>query len=335
MVQLNEPAHVLSSTSISISWKILKSAGLIEGFYIKYKPIGSKAPYQVITFNDKHKSSTVLINLEKFTTYEVLVEPFSGGIKGSESNVLQAKTLEDLPSHSPVNLSVELDSVTSMSIKWQRPPLEHMNGVVLGYKISCMANETKYSLNLKANSTTRAIIVGNLIENMKYCVQVAAFTKKGTGPYTVRKCLTMSSSFLASLDMTKNSIVSSSSIRNALSEPWVISLIAITCIVSIVLLTYCGWFVFTRMAIKKKQQKFLSTSSETGSLNVPHKIDNNGNRYKLVNDTIWLDTLHSGSNQSNQDCCCVPDIHHQLFVRQSKIQFYLILKIIHSFCAWF
>ena len=179
VVQLNEPAHVLSSTSISISWKILKSAGLIEGFYIKYKPIGSKLPYQVITINDKLKSSTVLINLKKFMTYEVLIEPFSGGIKGSESNVLQTKTLEDLPSHSPVKLSVDLDSLTSMGIKWQRPPLEHMNGVVLGYKISCVANETKYSLNLKANSTTRAIIVGNLIKNMKYCVQVAAFTRKG------------------------------------------------------------------------------------------------------------------------------------------------------------
>jgi hypothetical protein len=52
-------------------------------------------------------------------------------------------------------------------------------------------------------------------------------------------------------------------------------------------------------------------------MNVPHKIDN-GNRYKLVNDTIWLDTLHSNSNNSNnQECCCAPDLHHQLFLHQN------------------
>jgi hypothetical protein len=45
----------------------------------------------------------------------------------------------------------------------------------------------------------------------------------------------------------------------------------------------------------------MSTSSENASLNMPHKIDN-GNRYKLVNDTIWIDTHHSNSNQSNPDC---------------------------------
>lgn len=313
VVILNEPAHVLSSTSISITWKILKSASLIEGFYIKYKPIGAKSPYEIITINDKYKKSAVLVDLNKFTPYEILVEPFSGPIRGSESNVLQAKTLEDIPSKSPVNLSVELDSVTSMSIKWQSPPLDHMNGVILGYKISCIANETKFSLNLNTNSTTRAIIVGNLIKDMRYCVQVAAFTRKGTGPFTVHKCIEMSNSFLSNLEISKNPL-DRKNIQEALNEPWLIAIIVIISIIIISLLFYCVYFVFKRLIMSKKQHKFLSTSSENASLNGPHKIDN-GNRYKLVNDNIWMDTLHSGSNHSNQECCCVPDLHHQIFVQ--------------------
>ena len=58
-----------------------------------------------------------------------------------------------------------------MSIKWQPPPINHMNDVINGYKISCLANKTKYNINLNTYATTRAINnCGNLIEYMKYCI---------------------------------------------------------------------------------------------------------------------------------------------------------------------
>ena len=313
VVLLNEPAQVLSSTAFNISWKVLKSAGLIEGFYIKYKPIGAKT-YQTETVSDKHITAFVLKNLSKFTPYEILIEPFSGTITGSESNVLQAKTLEDIPSQSPINLSVELDSPKSMSIKWQPPPISHMNGVVLGYKLLCVANETKFNLNLNTNATTRAIIVGNLVKDMRYCVKVAAFTKKGTGPYTTLKCIEVMGPPIAAIptDTAEQGINGKKNMQSFL--------FIVLALVVAVLLVCCSVFVYLRCRhkwFKEKKLKFLSTSSENGSLNVPHKVDG-GNRYKLVNDTIWLDTLHSGSNHSNQECCCVPDLHHQIFVQQSK-----------------
>jgi hypothetical protein len=329
VIQLNDPAEVLSSTSINVTWKILKSANLIEGFYLKYKPIGSK-DYKVETISDAitKQHYYVLHNLHKFTPYEILMEPFSGSISGSESNIVQVKTLDDVPSQSPINLNAELDSLTSMSIKWQPPPLNHMNGVINGYKISCIANETKYSLNLNTNATTRAIILGNLIEGMKYCVKVAAFTKKGTGPYTTPKCIEMSTSNLiksqtsSTIYTTQSNIQSVSSFKSLANESWFITLLVLCSILILSLVFYCVWLLFKRSLImKKKKCKYMSTSSENGSLNVPHKIDN-GNRYKLVNDTIWLDTLHSNSNQSSSnvpECCCVPDLHHQIFLQQNNL----------------
>jgi len=317
VIQLNEPAEVLSSSAINITWKILKSANLIEGLYLKYKPIGSKE-YRVETITEIKRNSYVIQNLHKFTPYEILLEPFSGLISGSESNVVQAKTLDDIPSQSPINLIVEIDSLNSMSIKWQPPPINHMNGVINGYKISCLANETKYNINLNTNATTRAIIVGNLIEDMKYCIKVAAFTKKGTGPYTAPKCVEITSNNLFKLQTSPTDVFNQkeTSLKPIISEPWFISLIVLISLIVIGLMFYCFWFIIKRRAIKQKKCKYMSTSSENGSLNVPHKIDN-GNRYKLVNDTIWLDTLHSNSNQSNPDCCCVPDLHHQIFVQQN------------------
>jgi len=298
---------VLSSTSINITWKIFKSEFLIEGFYIKYKPLGSKT-YLTETLIDNKAKHYVLKNLEKFTTYEFLLEPFSGSVKGSESNTVQAKTREDIPTQSPINLNVELDTVKSISIKWQQPPYTHMNGIILGYKIACLTNETKSNLNLNTNATTRAIILGNLNEGIKYCIKVAAYTKIGTGPFTSPKCVEMSQAALIAQHDKKQVIITATTTANVSFTDKFKALI---------LMFYCIFYKFKNISFKKKHKKYLS-SSENCSLNVPHKIDN-GNRYKLVNDTIWLDTLHSNSNNSNQECCCVPDLHHQLFLHQSKI----------------
>lgn len=98
-----------------------------------------------------------------------------------------------------------------------------------------------------------------------------------------------------------------------MTEPWFIAMIVILSIITIISLFYCFWFIMKKVYYESTGKKY---DSET-VLSV-HKTDSNGNRYKLVNDTIWLDTLHS-SNQSNQECCCVPDLHHQLFLqKQSK-----------------
>lgn len=191
VIQLND-ADVLSSTSLNITWKVLKSSYLIEGFNIKYKQIGSTNDYKIEKISDNKKRSHVLNNLLKFTAYEITIEPFSGTVHGSESNTIQIKTKEDVPDQSPNNLNVELETTTSVSIKWQPPSYNKINGIILGYKIHCIANETKFNIFLNTNSTTRAIILGNLIEGMKYCVKVAAYTKIGSGPFTnPPKCIEM------------------------------------------------------------------------------------------------------------------------------------------------
>jgi hypothetical protein len=93
IVQLNEPV-VASSTSLNITWKVIKSNYLIEGFIIKYKQTGTKE-YSMEKIIDNKQTSFLLNNLLKFTPYEIIVEPYSGAVHGSESNVVQVKTKED------------------------------------------------------------------------------------------------------------------------------------------------------------------------------------------------------------------------------------------------
>ncbi len=93
IIQVNEP-DVLSSTSLNITWRVVKSIYLIEGFILKYRQTGT-TDFFVEKLNDNKKRSFILNNLLKFTTYEVFLEPFSGVVHGSESNIVQVKTKED------------------------------------------------------------------------------------------------------------------------------------------------------------------------------------------------------------------------------------------------
>ena len=246
IIQLNENPTVVSSTSINITWKLFKPSSLIEGFYVKYKPLGTR-DYLVDTVPNnrgRRRNHYMLTNLKKFTTYEILVEPFRGEIRASESNVIQAKTREDAPSHSPLSLQIHMDSLTSILIKWQPPPQEHMNGIIVGYKVNCLTNETRFNLNVNTNASTRAIILGNLIENMSYCIKVAAYTKVGVGPFTRLECVEMSPAGLAAVanrGREDNPAVSPASTARTSSaalfaKPWFIALVVLVLVSSIVFL---------------------------------------------------------------------------------------------------
>lgn len=290
IIQLNEPAHVLSSTSINVTWKLFKSNYLIQGFFIKYKPVGSNE-YLVEDLATNKFGYYVISNLKKFTAYEILVVPYSGSFKGSESNTIQAKTHQDIPSHSPINVNIEILNSHSVSIKWQSPPIDYMNGIIIGYRITCSANHSKHSINLNTNSTTRAIIIRNLLAQMKYCIKIAAYNIAGTGPYTANQCIEMS------LNKTSSH---KSHIRNIIHQAWFLGLISLI-LGSLVLLCllYFVWLFYKRQLLirKSSSKKYLSNNSTLVS---DSRIDKHGNRYKLVaNDTnVWLDTMQTDEAKS-------------------------------------
>lgn len=363
VIQLNENAQVLSSTAINITWKLFKPSNLIEGFYVKYKPVGTAGDYQVQTVPNAHhrRQFYVLDGLKKFTTYEILVEPFSGQIRATESNVIQAKTREDVPSHSPTSLQIHMDSLTSILIKWQPPPYEHMNGIILGYKINCLTNETKFNLNLNTNASTRAIILGNLIENMSYCVKVAAYTRPGIGPFTRLECIEMTHFNLlkAHNRQVKKSSESMNNIRGLFSKSWFIGIILLVSFLVFVIIFALFHYLNKSQLIKNaKNSKYILTNdnyslntrdtnhnhvhghnlatanlivnnnslnnnnnnnNNGGSATGGNKLNNSSNHYKLVNDTIWLDTLNSFSNQSNQEFILSDaDLKNQIYFKQSN-----------------
>ena len=95
VIQLVDPMlDSIASSSVNVTWKVFKSAYLIEGFRVKYRPVGGKE-FKSEIVSDPKKRWIVLQNMLKFTTYEITIEPFSGEIFGAESNLIQVKTKDD------------------------------------------------------------------------------------------------------------------------------------------------------------------------------------------------------------------------------------------------
>ncbi len=165
-----------------------------------------------------------------------------------------------------------MESKTSLTIKWQPPPYTSLNGIILGYrvglrssstrrcalflnksyfpkKINCIANETKFNIFLNTNASTRGIILGNLVEDMKYCVKVAAYTKVGSGPFSQPTiCIDMN---------RKNSITAKDrtyidKFRDIMIEPWFIVIGAVSCLVTVFILFFCTWCIYKRSTNKTK-----------------------------------------------------------------------------------
>ena len=87
-----------------------------------------------------------------------------------------------VPSRAPVNISTSPINSTSFSVSWGQVPLDHMNGVVLGYKISLenMDDATEVSAETVRANQTRTVLRESE-PTSRFCVRLLAFTSKGDG----------------------------------------------------------------------------------------------------------------------------------------------------------
>lgn len=189
---------------------------------------------------------------------------------------------------------------------------------------------------------------------MSYCVKVAAYTKVGIGPFTRLECVEMTMTGLLNNRGTQKNNDILTEEKNIFYKTWFIVLMLALCFTIILVL-----FGLMRY-VKRGSHKFGKKSSGNGTkksyvlasenftlLNksanalVQSKFNPNGtnmnsggstsesNHYKLVSDTIWLDTLNSFSNQSNHEFQGDPDLQNQIYFKQSKQKkIHTILKII-------
>ncbi|XP_075391906.1 neogenin isoform X4 [Tenrec ecaudatus] len=178
----NIRAYAISPTSVTVTWETpLSGNGEIQNYKLYYMEKGIDKEQDV----DVASHSYTIFGLKKHTEYSFRVVAYNKHGPGVSTQDVAVRTLSDVPSAAPQNLSLEVRNSKSIMIHWQPPPPATQNGQITGYKI-------RYRKASRKSDVTETLVTGpqlsQLIEGLdrgtEYHFRVAGLTINGTGPAT-------------------------------------------------------------------------------------------------------------------------------------------------------
>ncbi|XP_076438813.1 neogenin-like [Babylonia areolata] len=179
---VNLVANTLSSTSIAVHWgEPLEPKGKIIHYTLFYYEVGSPVGDEPIKVSD---TSYILKNLNVFREYSVRVVAHNQNGPGMSTAEVVARTYSDTPSATPQNFTLEVSSATRIIVRWQPPPPEAQNGIIVGYKIRFRAENNRRGDNVATDGNRNTYALTGLKKGTAYRVRISALTVNGTGPVT-------------------------------------------------------------------------------------------------------------------------------------------------------
>ncbi|XP_076012449.1 neogenin 1a isoform X2 [Genypterus blacodes] len=184
-VQMPGPAPNLQAvsntpTSISLSWDIpLTGNGDILTYKLYYtdKNLGNEQDLDI------GSQSYAMSGLKKNTEYSFRVVAYNKHGPGVSTEDITVRTLSDIPSAPPQNLTLEVQNSKSIMVRWQPPPLGAQNGDITGYKIRYRKG-TRRSEAETTGGTQLYKLIDGLEPGTEYSFRVSAMTVNGSGPAT-------------------------------------------------------------------------------------------------------------------------------------------------------
>lgn len=92
-----------------------------------------------------------------------------------------------VPSSPPENVFVRTTNHSDLQITWSRVPSSAAHSVVIGYHVR-VARENGKEIAIATCPFRANTSLSNLTVYQNYCVAVAAFSRRGIGPVSLRKC---------------------------------------------------------------------------------------------------------------------------------------------------
>ncbi|XP_038048655.1 uncharacterized protein LOC119722541 [Patiria miniata] len=188
-------AVALTTTSIFVSWDAPSQPnGYIERYTIEWGTANEQK--QSYSTPDARRNHTIE-GLKTFALYEVSVKvKNSRGWSGFRSVPGGIRTIEGVPDAPPTD--VEVKQVTNqperLTLMWQRPRAENINGNLTGYRISFCESSPFFDKNtgrqcagdLNKRNVSRPDAVSDTLTKLapstSYLVWIAAYTAVGLGP---------------------------------------------------------------------------------------------------------------------------------------------------------
>lgn len=181
----NIKAIATSPTSIFVQWEPPTinngDTNSIQRYKLYYIETDSNEQHHVVT----SELSYTLTRLNNFTEYNIWAEAFNQNGQGSQSDEITVRTLSDLPTKPPQNVTVEAASSNSLIVRWEPPPKDGQNGVITGYKLKYKKRERRSRpVAVTTAGDRRLYVLTGLERNSMYQIRLWAMNINGTGPPT-------------------------------------------------------------------------------------------------------------------------------------------------------
>ncbi|KAH9405058.1 Roundabout 1 [Tyrophagus putrescentiae] len=264
VVELKD-VRAINSSMVKLFWEVRGNQEFVEGFYIRYRAVDSdnfasdENTYNMVTVYNGGATTYLLTNLPKYNIFEFFVVPFYKSIDGKPSNTRIVRTLEDVPSAPPNSIKAQPVTSSSALVSWQPPPPEHLNGMLLGYKLFVQGTYTPYNINLTINANTTSYLLRNLSSETEYVIQILAFTTMGNGP--------PSSPLTFIMDPLLSDLAGVGFDATNMSNVWICVLIITLIILSLIVLLLGVLLYKKRNSILKKGNDGLTINREMKSQN--------------------------------------------------------------------
>ncbi|TFK06313.1 trans-L-3-hydroxyproline dehydratase [Platysternon megacephalum] len=171
-----------SSSAIYLHWKVIRPSQHTEGHAVLYR---SLLPVSTDWVERKvpREHSIIIPALKRGYKYEFKVRPYAGKVHGLDSNVRHLWIPEEVPSAAPQHVTITAveDGNGTVLISWDPPPHHAHNGIIRGYKVWYLGNETHHRSNRTVDGGTHSLETVMPPAGVKYCIQVAAFNGAGLG----------------------------------------------------------------------------------------------------------------------------------------------------------
>ncbi|XP_017672279.1 PREDICTED: neogenin isoform X8 [Lepidothrix coronata] len=177
----NIRAYSSSPTSVTVTWETpLSGNGDIQNYKLYYMEKGQDTEQDV----DVAGLSHTVTGLKKFTEYSFRVVAYNKHGPGVSTHDVVVRTLSDVPSAPPQNLTLEVRNSKSILLQWQPPPAGTHSGQITGYKIRYRKVSRKSDVTESVGGTQLSQLIEGLERGTEYSFRVAAMTVNGTGPAT-------------------------------------------------------------------------------------------------------------------------------------------------------
>ncbi|XP_067327519.1 neogenin isoform X9 [Anolis sagrei] len=177
----NIRAYPNSPTSVTVSWETpLSGNGEIQNYKLYYMEKGTDSEQDI----DIGGLSYTITGLKKYTEYSFRVVAYNKHGPGVSTQDVVIRTLSDVPSAAPQNLTLEVQNSKSILMHWQPPPAGTHNGQITGYKIRYRKVTRKSDVTESIVGTQLSQLIEGLERGTEYSFRVAALTVNGTGTST-------------------------------------------------------------------------------------------------------------------------------------------------------